>query len=159
MSTRPKTLINKQTNQLYTPAQCIFNRPSPVPRAGCSSVPRRQYVVRKCPYLIQEMVTCISQLVMLAHAGRISRLPSLETIDNTMKLSPMVVQALWDSKSVLLQLPHVDEGMLRHFVDKKVGREGKVRAVGVAGTWCDFVDKKVGREEKVRAVGVAGTLM
>ncbi|XP_043204144.1 translocation protein SEC63 homolog [Amphibalanus amphitrite] len=79
----------------------------------------RQLVVRKCPYLIQEMVTCISQLVMLAHAGRIARLPSLETIDNTMKLCPMVVQALWDSKSVLLQLPHVDEAMLRHFVDKK----------------------------------------
>ncbi|XP_037079995.1 translocation protein SEC63 homolog [Pollicipes pollicipes] len=79
----------------------------------------RSEIVRKCPYLIQEMVTCISQLVMLAHAGRISRLPSLETIDNTMKLCPMVVQALWDSKSVLLQLPHVDETFLRYFVDKK----------------------------------------
>jgi len=79
----------------------------------------RQFVVRKGPYLIQEMVTCISQLVMLAHAGRISRLPSLETIDNTMKLCPMLVQGLWDTKSVLLQLPHIDEASLRYFVDKK----------------------------------------
>lgn len=30
----------------------------------------RQLVIRKCPYLIQEMVTCVSQLIMLAHAGR-----------------------------------------------------------------------------------------
>jgi len=30
----------------------------------------RQLVVKKCPYLIQEMVTCVSQLIMLAHAGR-----------------------------------------------------------------------------------------
>jgi translocation protein SEC63 len=30
----------------------------------------RQLVVKKSPYLIQEMVTCVSQLIMLAHAGR-----------------------------------------------------------------------------------------
>jgi len=30
----------------------------------------RQLVVKKAPYLIQEMVTCVSQLIMLAHAGR-----------------------------------------------------------------------------------------
>jgi translocation protein SEC63 len=30
----------------------------------------RQLVVKKGPYLIQEMVTCVSQLIMLAHAGR-----------------------------------------------------------------------------------------
>ncbi|CAB4056931.1 SEC63 [Lepeophtheirus salmonis] len=31
-------------------------------------------------------------------AGRIARRPSLDTIESTMKLSPMIVQALWDKK-------------------------------------------------------------
>ncbi|CAG0898243.1 unnamed protein product, partial [Cyprideis torosa] len=79
----------------------------------------RQIVVRKCPDLIQEMVTCVSQLIMLAHARRIDRLPSLDTVENVMKLSPMIVQALWESKSPLLQLPHVSESQLRHFVNKR----------------------------------------
>ena len=30
----------------------------------------RMYVIKKCPYLLQEMVTCVSQLIMLAHARR-----------------------------------------------------------------------------------------
>lgn len=30
----------------------------------------RQFIVKKCPYLIQEMVACVNQLIMLAYAGR-----------------------------------------------------------------------------------------
>lgn len=30
----------------------------------------RQFIVRKCPYLISEMVSCVNQLIMLAYAGR-----------------------------------------------------------------------------------------
>ena len=59
------------------------------------------------------MVTCVAQLIMLAHAGRISRLPSLDTIEATMKLSPQIVQALWESKSPLLQLPHLTDDSIR----------------------------------------------
>ena len=76
-------------------------------------------VVRKCPTLIQEMGVCISQLMMLAHAGRISKMPNLCSLENAMKLCPMIVQALWDYKSPLLQLPHVEEDMLKHFNSKK----------------------------------------
>jgi len=79
----------------------------------------RQLVVRKCPYLIQEMVTCVSQLIMLAHAGRIGRLPTLETIESVMKLSPLIVQALWETRSPLLQLPHITEDMQKYFHSKK----------------------------------------
>jgi len=32
----------------------------------------------------------------------------------------MSIQALWANKSPILQLPHVTEDMLRHFVNKKV---------------------------------------
>ena len=65
------------------------------------------------------MVNCISQLILLAHAGRIGRLPSLDTIENAMKLSPLVVQALWDKASPLMQLPHIEEDMLKHFHSRK----------------------------------------
>ncbi|XP_064081313.1 translocation protein SEC63 homolog isoform X1 [Macrobrachium nipponense] len=80
----------------------------------------RLYIVKCCPILIQEMVTCVSQLIMLAHAGRISRLPSLDTIEACMKLSPHIVQAMWDSnRNPLMQLPHVTEETLRAFVSKR----------------------------------------
>merc|ERR1711997_829667 len=79
----------------------------------------RLFVTKKCPFLIHEMVTCISQLILLAHAGRIGRLPSLDTIEYAMKLSPLIVQALWEKQSPLLQLPHLEEDMLRHFHSRR----------------------------------------
>ncbi len=79
----------------------------------------RLYIIKKCPYLIHEMVTCISQLILLAHAGRIGRMPSLDTIENAMKCSPMIVQALWDKASPMLQLPHIEEDMLKYFMARK----------------------------------------
>lgn len=30
----------------------------------------RRYVVGKCPYLIQELVSCVNQLIVLAYARR-----------------------------------------------------------------------------------------
>jgi translocation protein SEC63 len=47
-------------------------------------------------------------------------MPALATMENVMKISPMVVQALWENKNPLLQLPHVNEDLLRHFVTKRV---------------------------------------
>ena len=79
----------------------------------------RLYVIKKLPFLVHEMVNCISQLILLAHAGRIGRLPSLDTIEFAMKLSPMIVQALWDKASPLLQLPHIEEDMLKHFHSRR----------------------------------------
>ncbi|CAD7004635.1 translocation protein SEC63 homolog [Ceratitis capitata] len=79
----------------------------------------RQYIVKKCPYLIQEMVSCVHQLVMLAYARRVPRLPSIETIENCMKLSPMIIQGLWEYKSPLLQLPHLTEDQHLYYINKK----------------------------------------
>lgn len=81
----------------------------------------RQFVLRKCPYLVQEMVSVVNQLIMLAYAGRISasKLPPIETIENCMKLAPMLIQGLWEFKSPLLQLPHLTEDNLKYFVNKK----------------------------------------
>ena len=50
----------------------------------------------------------------------VSKMPRLSTVENIMKVSQMVVQALWDNKSSLLQLPHISEDQLRHFVTRKV---------------------------------------
>ena len=47
-------------------------------------------------------------------------MPKITTIENCMKLCPMIVQALWDNKNPFLQLPHVTEDMLKHFRSKKV---------------------------------------
>lgn len=79
----------------------------------------RLYIIKKCPYLIHEMVQCLSQLILLAHAGRIARLPSLDTVEATMKCSSIVVQALWDKQSPLLQLPHIEDDLLKHFYSKR----------------------------------------
>nr|XP_014095299.1 translocation protein SEC63 homolog [Bactrocera oleae] len=79
----------------------------------------RQFIVKKCPYLIQEMVSCVHQLVMLAYARRVPRLPSIETIENCMKMSPMIIQGLWDYKSPLLQLPHLTEDQHLYYINKK----------------------------------------
>uniref|UniRef100_A0A914WFA9 J domain-containing protein n=1 Tax=Plectus sambesii TaxID=2011161 RepID=A0A914WFA9_9BILA len=79
----------------------------------------RAYVIRKCPILVQEMIQVVSQLVMYALSGRLSRMPTMETVESTMRIMPMLIQALWDSRSPLLQLPHVSEDMLRHLVNKK----------------------------------------
>lgn len=85
----------------------------------------RCFVVRKCPYLIQELVQCVSQLITLALSGRIQIKPNLQTLENGMKLCPMIVQALWEYQSPLLQLPHFSEDTLRQFDRKKI----KVRSI------------------------------
>ncbi|XP_072940278.1 translocation protein SEC63 homolog [Epargyreus clarus] len=79
----------------------------------------RRYVVSRCPDLVVEMVNCVNQLIALAYARRIPRLPTIETIENCMKLSPMIVQGLWEYKSPLLQLPYITEDHLKHFTNRK----------------------------------------
>jgi len=37
-----------------------------------------------------------------------------------MKLSQMIVQGVWESKSTFLMLPHISQENLRHFNTKKV---------------------------------------
>ncbi|XP_022178428.1 translocation protein SEC63 homolog [Myzus persicae] len=79
----------------------------------------RMYIVKKCPYLIQEMVGVVSQLILLAYAQRVPRLLNIETIENCMKLCPMVIQALWEYKSPFMQLPYITEDHIKHFDNKK----------------------------------------
>ncbi|KAK2710128.1 hypothetical protein QYM36_013712 [Artemia franciscana] len=75
-------------------------------------------VIRKCPTLIQEMCVCFSKLMTLAHAKQISKMPHLFSLENTRKLCPMIVQALWDHKNPLLQLPHIHGHILKYINSK-----------------------------------------
>lgn len=50
----------------------------------------------------------------------VPRLLNIETIENCMKLCPMVIQALWEYKSPFMQLPYITEDQLKHFDNKKV---------------------------------------
>ena len=102
----------------------LFAHLSRIPLPKHSLHQDRLYIIKKCPYLIHEMVSCLSQLILLAHAGRIARLPSLDTVEATMKCSALVVQALWDKASPLMQLPHVEEDMLKHFYSKRRNIKG-----------------------------------
>ncbi|XP_045471266.1 translocation protein SEC63 homolog [Harmonia axyridis] len=79
----------------------------------------RRYIIAKCPYLLLEQVNCVNQLILLGYAKRIQHIPSIESIENCMKLCPMIVQAMWEHKSPLLQLPYINEDNLKHFMSKK----------------------------------------
>lgn len=83
----------------------------------------KNVIIKKCPFLINELVNSAANIAQAVQANYVPKnfhAPKLETIENMMKLSPMIVQGLWTkSKSNLLQLPHLEEGHLRHFVTKK----------------------------------------
>ncbi len=107
---KARTLIHAHLQRMELPADTLAKD--------------RDIVVRKAPFLINEMVNIVSNLVATANspgAPKGFHPPQLETLENIMKLSPMIVQALWEKnkKHTLLQLPHITEGMLRHFVTKK----------------------------------------
>ncbi|XP_078736063.1 translocation protein SEC63 homolog, partial [Lampetra fluviatilis] len=79
----------------------------------------RQFVLCRCPALLQEMISISWQLIQ---AGRYRGMPDavhLQTVETCMKLSQMLVQGLWESRCVFLQLPHVRDQHLRHFSSKK----------------------------------------
>lgn len=79
----------------------------------------RDYVLKKCPYLINEMINICASLVAMAMSGRVHQPPRLETIENLMKLSQMIVQALDEKASPIQQLPHITPDMLRYFTTRK----------------------------------------
>ncbi|BFZ09267.1 hypothetical protein BsWGS_12306 [Bradybaena similaris] len=79
----------------------------------------QKYILKKCPYLINDMVNMCASIVAMAMTGRASQPPRLETVENIMKLSQMVVQALDEKSSPLQQLPHITAEMLRHFTTRK----------------------------------------
>lgn len=77
------------------------------------------YIVKKIPTLLQEFIQCITQLTLLSLIGRAPRTPTLESLENSMKLCAMVIQATWEYRNQLLQLPHITNANLKYFSNKK----------------------------------------
>lgn len=73
------------------------------------------HVCKECECVV---IWCVFFLFHFC-ARVVSKLPSIETIENCMKLSPMVLQGLWEFKSPFLQLPFVTDDHLRLFMTKK----------------------------------------
>ncbi|XP_076810510.1 translocation protein SEC63 homolog [Clavelina lepadiformis] len=71
-----------------------------------------EYILSKTPLLVQEMVSCIAQLTVYAHWNKAS-MPRLESLENVMKMCPMMVQGLRETKSPLLQLPYFNEDFVK----------------------------------------------
>ncbi|XP_053572244.1 LOW QUALITY PROTEIN: translocation protein SEC63 homolog [Bombina bombina] len=79
----------------------------------------QQFMLKKCPALLQEMVNVICQLIIMAREERELRPPSMASLENCMKLCQMTVQGLQQFKSPLLQLPFIEEDHLRRVLNHK----------------------------------------
>uniref|UniRef100_A0A8C5QN18 Translocation protein SEC63 homolog n=1 Tax=Leptobrachium leishanense TaxID=445787 RepID=A0A8C5QN18_9ANUR len=81
----------------------------------------QQFILKKCPALLQEMVNVICQLIIMARSReeRELRPPSLSSLENCMKLCQMTVQGLLQFKSPFLQLPFIEEDHLRRVFNHK----------------------------------------
>ncbi|CAL8108613.1 unnamed protein product [Calicophoron daubneyi] len=82
----------------------------------------RQYIIKNSPRLIDEMMNSLLYVLAIAmdEAGSRHKTPQhLATIENCMHLVPMLVQALSDNASPLLQLPHIGQTQLRHMAARQ----------------------------------------
>ncbi|XP_065838363.1 translocation protein SEC63 homolog [Oscarella lobularis] len=120
-----------------------FSR-EPLPTKGLEA--DLKYILRKCPSLIKELVT-VASLLTLYYQGQDERKnhkkqrinkkekrrrefkpPGIPAIEGCIKLSQMVVQAMWDQSRMghpLLMLPYVTERTLK----LSAGRKSRVQSV------------------------------
>lgn len=64
------------------------------------------YMVGRVVPLLEEFLRVMLQMIIQIP---MQRPPTLQTMENVIKLYPMFVQALWPRNSPLLQLPHITE--------------------------------------------------
>ncbi|XP_022211699.2 translocation protein SEC63 homolog [Drosophila obscura] len=79
----------------------------------------RQLIVRLCPQLIEGLLQSLSQMAQLAYCGHFGFQPNAEAFENVMKLLPMLVQAVWEDKSPLMQLPHINDPLVHALVRQR----------------------------------------
>lgn len=81
----------------------------------------QRIVLGKSPQLIQEMISVLCQLWVMHHTRPgAGHPPSVDLFEEVMKVSGVIVQAMWLlGNSPLLQLPHLSPALLRHFRTKK----------------------------------------
>ncbi|KRY72227.1 Translocation protein SEC63 -like protein [Trichinella pseudospiralis] len=75
------------------------------------------------PYSVKARALIYAQLKRIPLPPKtlrqVSRMPTLESLDNTMKLGPMFIQAVMESKHPLMQLPHFSDEIIRSIITKK----------------------------------------
>ena len=76
------------------------------------------YVLIKSSLLVQEMINCIAQLTVMANYNKAQK-PRLDSLENVMKLGPMMVQGIKENKSPLLQLPYFNDDYVKYCVTSK----------------------------------------
>ncbi|XP_065197321.1 translocation protein SEC63 homolog [Sycon ciliatum] len=78
-------------------------------------------IIGYCPRLLQEMISCMSQVMSYLHQTQQKghRGPTLEAMENCMRLCAMLVQGVKDYHNPLLQLPHFTADHLRFMRSKK----------------------------------------
>jgi len=104
-SVKARALIHAHLSRLALPPNTLLND--------------LELILKKCPYLLKEMMNVVSQLMVLGRSGRVAVPPRLATVENLIKVNQMMIQGVWDSKSSFLMLPHISQENLRHFNTKK----------------------------------------
>ena len=118
----------------------------------------QQYVLKKCPGLLNEMVNVYSQLVYLYNAGRVPNLPHLHSLESVMRVSPMCVQGLMGYKSPLLQLPHITEDMLPDFTTKRQKIRSIEQFVGMKNGERRYILRKLSNDQYKDVLNVAAAM-
>ncbi|CAH8602494.1 unnamed protein product [Heterobilharzia americana] len=107
-SVKARALIHAHLERLELPAKTLYID--------------KQYIIKHSPRLIDEMINSLLYVLAVAmdEANSRHKTPQhLATIENCMHLIPMLVQALTDNASPLLQLPHITQTQLRHMAAKQ----------------------------------------
>ena len=76
-------------------------------------------ITKKLPALVSETLNVCFQLMYFAKRQKNVSAPNVQTFENLIKINVMAIQATWDNKSPLLQLPHFQEDMLKYFSTKR----------------------------------------
>ena len=76
-------------------------------------------ITKKMPALISEALNICFQLIYFSKRQKHVAAPNVKTFENLIKINVMAIQATWDNKSPLLQLPHITEDMLKYFSTKR----------------------------------------
>ena len=76
-------------------------------------------IIKKLPALISEALNICFQLIYFSKRQKNVAAPNVQTFENLIKINVMAIQATWDNKSPLLQLPHFEEEMVKYFSTKR----------------------------------------
>lgn len=77
-------------------------------------------VLSKCTMLIYSMIQTMGEFVQFHQMGKLKKAPSIATIDQTMKLSALLVQGIKDGQNPIFQLPYLNDRNLSYLQKKKI---------------------------------------